>query len=35
MEANSLQYAYYNGKELYENNIEVTDDYQIRCYVIE
>jgi hypothetical protein len=35
MEAKSLQYAYHNGEELYENNVEVTDDYQIRCYVIE
>ncbi len=35
MEAHSLQYAYHNGKELNESNIEVTDDYQIRLYVIE
>lgn len=35
MEAHSLQYAYHNGKVLNESNIEVTDDYQIRMYVIE
>ena len=35
MEAHSLQYAYHNGKVLNESNIEVTDDYQIRIYVIE
>lgn len=35
MEAHSLQYTYHNGKELYENKIKVTDDYQIRLYVIE
>ncbi len=35
MDAKGLQYAYHNGKKIYENNIEVTDDYQIRFYLIE